>query len=129
MLLELSTSNPALLTYPSVLIPIPMPRLRRYIRGYNQAELFAEEISRQTGLPLYRDTVIRKHSPKRQVTLRTRTSRLTNQKGSFMVTKDVIGLCIIVIDDVTTTGSTVAEARKVLLSARAKSVTAITVAH
>lgn len=106
-----------------------MPRLRKYIRGYNQAELIAEEIARHIPTMKVRLALIRISSPKRQVTTKTRSERLTNQKNSFKVKGDVIGKHLILIDDVTTTGATLLEARKKLLSAGATTVLTATIAH
>ncbi|MCF7898886.1 MAG: hypothetical protein K9L31_02975 [Candidatus Pacebacteria bacterium] len=112
-----------------VLIPIPMPRIRKYIRGYNQAELISLSLSKQCSLPTISNTLIRTSSPKRQVTTKTRGERLKNQHNSFKVIKDVTGLNIVLVDDVTTTGATLSEARSVLLKAGARSVKAVTIAH
>ncbi|MCF7843734.1 hypothetical protein K9M47_02450 [Candidatus Gracilibacteria bacterium] len=106
-----------------------MPRIRKYIRGYNQAELISLSLSKQCSLPTISNTLIRTSSPKRQVTTKTRGERLKNQHNSFKVIKDVTGLNIVLVDDVTTTGATLSEARSVLLKAGARSVKAVTIAH
>lgn len=115
--------------YDWVILPIPMPRLRKYIRGYNQAEITAKEISKKTGLICKNNLIIRSRSPKRQVKTSTRNERLVNQKNSFEIKEGVKGLNIILIDDVTTTGATINEARNVLLKNGANDVRAITIAH
>lgn len=112
-----------------VIVPIPMSSLRKYMRGYNQAELIAKTLSQQCSLDINTKILLRKKSPKRQVTTKTRSERLLNQNDSFMVMKDVSGLNIILVDDVTTTGATIMEARKTLLKQGARSVSAITIAH
>lgn len=112
-----------------LLVPIPMPRIRKYMRGYNQAELIAKEITAITHLPTRTDILKRKSSPKRQVGTRTRSERLANQRNSFITGRNVEGLSIILVDDVATTGATLDEARKTLLKAGAKKVLAITIAH
>ena len=114
---------------PCLLIPIPMPTLRKYMRGYNQSEEIAKELSLQCHLDYDSKILIRKISPKRQVTTKTRGERLKNQHNSFKVIKNVEGLHIILVDDVTTTGATFHEARETLLKAGAKSVKAVTLAH
>ncbi len=110
-------------------VPISMPKLRKYIRGYNQAELIARELSKKCNISYDSNLLVRTRSPKRQVKTSTRGERLQNQSKSFKVTSDVSSLNIILVDDVTTTGATIAEARKVLLKAGARSVKAITIAH
>lgn len=112
-----------------LLVPIPMPRLRKYMRGYNQSELIARELSKQCSLPLNTKILTRIKSPKRQVTTKTKGERLQNQHNSFKVIANVEGLHIILVDDVTTTGATLSEARKTLLQAGATTVKAVTLAH
>lgn len=111
------------------LVPVPMPAARKLIRGYNQAELIANELGRALALPVATNLLLRSHAPKRQVRTPDRTTRLNNQKGSFTVTEDLTGVHVMLIDDVTTSGSTLAEARKALFSKNAASVVAATLAH
>jgi ComF family protein len=111
------------------LVPIPMPRMRKYMRGYNQAELIAKTLSIQCSLRIDTSILTRTRSPKRQVTKTTRQARLKNQHNSFKVSGSVIDKHILLIDDVTTTGATLNEARNVLIQAGARSVEALTIAH
>ena len=111
------------------LVPIPMPRLRRYMRGYNQAGLLAEILSKKTSLPFRCDVLVRTHNVARQVRAKERSSRLKNQRGSFRVVGTVENMNIALIDDVTTTGATINEARKMLLQAGARTVKVFTIAH
>lgn len=115
--------------YEGVLVPIPMPTIRMSMRGYNQASLLATILSKGTRLMLREDILVRSKSPARQVTMNSKSSRLLNQKHTFKVTNNVVGLDIILVDDVTTTGATLNEARKILLKHKAKSVTCVTLAH
>lgn len=113
-----------------VLVPIPMPRLRRYMRGYNHAQAIAYELSLQTNIPVLHDVLVRSQSKKRQVTTRSRKERIKNQHGAFSVTtKNIVAMRIILVDDVTTTGATLLEAREALLHHGALSVEAVTIAH
>jgi competence protein ComFC len=115
----------------SLVIPIPMPRVRKYIRGYNQAEELAQRLSKELDIPCAHDILIRnkKLNKKRQVTTHSRAERLQNQHNAFVVQKEVQGVSIILVDDVTTTGATLLEARRVLLLAGATQVQAYTLAH
>ena len=114
-----------------LIIPIPMPRLRNSIRGYNQAEELARILSKELHVPYTSEKLLRntKLNKKRQVTTRSRAERLQNQHNAFVVQKSVKGMSIILIDDVTTTGATLLEARRVLLLAGASRVEAYTLAH
>lgn len=112
-----------------LLVPIPMPKFRKYVRGYNQAEILADEINKQTQQTSILHALTRNRSPKRQVTTKTRSERLLNQQGSFKTIEDVKGAHIILIDDVITTGATLEAARKTLLLSGAHTVRAATIAH
>lgn len=112
-----------------ILIPIPMPQLRKYLRGYNQAEYIAKILGETLNLVVRDDILKRTRTTKRQVMTKTKQERLSNQKKTFSVTQDVRDLDIILVDDVTTTGATISEARKTLLAHGAKSVFAVTLAH
>lgn len=111
-----------------VLVPIPMPPLRKLIRGYNQSERIAHELSRLLGFSV-EPLLVRSKTPTRQAKLKNRADRLRNQKGSFALISDTLPDDIILIDDVATTGATLGEARTVLLKAGAKNVRGATLAH
>jgi ComF family protein len=119
---ELPTTN-------CVFVPIPMPILRKYLRGYNQAERIAQELSRHTSIPVNTTLLIRSRTPKRQVMAKNRSSRLHNQHNTFKVVGDATPYTIILVDDVTTTGATLDEARKTLIKHGAKVLLALTLAH
>ncbi|MSR71531.1 MAG: ComF family protein [Candidatus Taylorbacteria bacterium] len=112
-----------------ILVPIPMYRLRKYIRGYNQAEILAENISKLISIPANNNLLKRIKLTKRQVEVNNRALRINNPKNSFDVTKSVKDMNIIIVDDVTTTGATINEARRILLKEGARDVRAITIAH
>ena len=126
---ELKSINFAQQNIPFVIIPIPMPLLRKYMRGYNQAELIAQELAKQCSLTINTTALARLHAPKRQVTTKTKSERLRNQHGSFKVISSVCNMHILLVDDVTTTGATLVEARKALLKSGAITVRAVTIAH
>jgi competence protein ComFC len=114
---------------PYILVPIPMPRIRRYVRGYNHAELIAKIASKQYNLEVDTHLITRTRSPMRQVASKTRQARLKNQHNSFKASSQVKDKHVLLVDDVTTTGATLHEARDVLLKAGARSVKAFTIAH
>ncbi len=112
-----------------IVVPIPMSRLRKYARGYNHAEALADEIAERLHLTVQNDLLLRATSKKRQVLTRSRGERLKNQRNAFKVETDLHGKKILLVDDVTTTGATLSEARKALLKNGAACVRAVTIAH
>lgn len=116
-----------------VIIPVPLSEKRFKKRGYNQAELLAKELSRKNPVFFILETsVLHKiRDTKTQVSVKDRMQRLQNIRGSFAVNQSekIRGKTVIVIDDVVTTGATIAEARRVLLKAGARIVYGVTVAH
>jgi competence protein ComFC len=108
---------------------MPMHWYRRWERGFNQADLLAKPVARKYGLkvaPLLR----RVRLGKRQAGLGA-TERHKNLKGAFQLARNarVEGKRILLIDDVLTTGTTLAAATAVLKDAGAKWVSVLTVAR
>lgn len=114
-----------------ILVPIPMHNFRKIIRGYNQAEIISKKYSQILNIPYATNILYRTKFTSRQVKSKNKSERIKNQKGSFEIKNfnDVQNKTIILIDDVTTTGATINEARKVFLENDFKKVIAITLAH
>jgi len=116
-----------------LLVPIPISSSRKQERGYNQAELIANDISKlsQNCFVVLTDVLHKKHTKEHQARTKQKGSRKKNIIGSLYIknSEKIENKNIILIDDVITTGSTIEEARKVLLQAGAKEVRALTVAH
>ena len=112
-----------------VLVPIPMRKARYLIRGYNQASRIAEELGKMLSIPVRYTTLVRSKTTPHQAKTKTKEKRLANQKGSFELRESCAGMNILLIDDVTTTGATLDEARKTLLKGTATKVLAATLAH
>ena len=85
---------------------VPIHRKKKSVRGYNQAEVLAREISRGFSIPLRTDLVLRKKSTKAQKEL-SRKERKKNMERAFVVKKEA-GMYrdILLVDDIYTTGST-----------------------
>lgn len=109
-----------------IIAPIPIHKSRLRKRGFNQARLLAEELSKYNNIPV-EDILIRKHKTKSQTSL-NKIQRKENIKDAFELKKgcNIKGKAIILIDDVCTTGATLEECAKVLKSAGAREVLALT---
>ncbi len=88
---------------------------KQKMRGYNQAELLARVLSRYSGIPTDSTLLKKNHSTKSQKKLDALQDENRNLKDAFSVTKRVIGMRILLVDDVYTTGSTMDAAAQALL--------------
>ena len=113
-----------------LIMPVPLSYRRLLRRGYNQSALLARLLSKQTHIEADVFNLKKTKHTKPQSSL-LGNARLKNVKNVFEVkNKDKVkGKRIVLIDDVLTTGATLAECAKVLLKAGAKSVDTLTVAR
>lgn len=117
-----------------ILIPIPLSKKRHRERGFNQAELLCKQIIKNDEnkyLTLLSNVLIKTKETEHQANIKDRMIRLKNLTNSFAVINNnlIKGKNIILIDDVTTTGATLNEARKILKKSGAKKIIAFTIAH
>ena len=93
-------------------IPIPLSSKRRKKRGYNQAELLAEPLARRLNVPYVPAFLIRSRHTRQQSRFSDPILRSANICDAFSVPDefDLEGLSVLLVDDVTTTGSTLHEA-------------------
>jgi len=106
-------------------IPVHVDRLRR--RGYDQAVLIAAVAGRELGLPVA-PVLVRGQATIAQFDL-DRSRRGRNVQGAFRATVPFDGRWAILIDDVTTTGATLAACADALIAAGALAVSALTIAR
>lgn len=97
-------------------------------RGYNQAQLIAEALSKELSIP-FEQALQKAVKTKPQHTMQ-RSKRQANVIGAFAVNQksDVTGKRILLIDDIVTTGSTLSECAKTLYKAGAETVLCATYA-
>jgi ComF family protein len=124
----------------SVLIPIPLAPKRLRERGYNQSEALARALARQWRIPVRCDVLVRTRETPTQTAL-TPATRLANVAGAFDVRRaafDVLHgnaaratphVTLVLVDDVFTTGATLAEAARTLEQAGATRVIGVTFAR
>lgn len=89
-----------------VIVPVPMYKKKQRKRGYNQAQTFAEALSKQTKIPMRSDLIQRVIDTAPQKGL-GEVQRKNNLKKAFHTGKNVVQYrCAMVVDDIYTTGST-----------------------
>ena len=115
------------LATPAVLVPVPLGRRRLQRRGYNQAERLAQALAGQGGHSVQADLLRRRRETGTQTRL-TPEGRRVNVLGAFEATGPVSGR-VVLVDDVLTTGATLAEAAGALVAAGAGPVHAVTFAR
>ena len=99
------------------IIPIPMDRRKKRKRGYNQAEILAQELGRMTGIPV-ETRLLRKRKASVPQKRLSRSGRARNLEHSFEVErKTTLPERVLLVDDIYTTGNTVNEASKALKKA------------
>ncbi len=95
------------------IVAVPMRPLKRFIRGYNQTELIAKEISRITGIPVLDKCITKKGGYRAQHTLSAH-ERDENADCFVSAGRDLEDKVIILCDDIMTTGSTIRHCEKIL---------------
>lgn len=103
------------------IVPVPLHSARLRHRGYDQTSLLARSLSSSLGIPTRLDLLHRARPTTPQVRL-DRRGRLENVAGAFVASPRARGLGLLVLDDVRTTGATLADACRALLLAGARQV-------
>lgn len=115
-----------------ILIPIPMHPKRRRERGHNHTELLCEAaLDHLENAYAYAPSVLARmvHTPQQQGLERHKRLKNVHQSMKIVEPKIVQGRVCVVVDDVTTTGATFAEAKRALLSAGASAVHCVALAQ
>lgn len=98
------------------IIPVPLHYLRQRKRGYNQAALVAEVISKEWNIPVKHNLIVRRKNTKPLKGFNP-SQRQNNLKKAFKILQNDVKLdTIVIIDDVYTTGSTIDAMAQVLQS-------------
>ncbi|TCM48720.1 ComF family protein [Rhizobium sp. PP-F2F-G48] len=114
------------------IVPVPLHKYRLWSRRFNQSAELARALARLSGRPMVSEALVRQRPTARQVGLGA-AQRQDNVRGAFRVTEAgqplVAGRRIVLVDDVYTTGATVAAATRALKRAGASEVTVLTFAR
>jgi len=113
-----------------VVVPVPRHARRLASRGYNQSALLGRHVARELGVPLVVRALARAVDTVPQVQL-PREARRANVDGAFEVERAalVASRSVVLVDDVTTTGSTLRACRAALLASGAARVTSVVLAR
>ena len=101
-----------------IVLPMPLHSARLSERGFNQAAELARPLAQRWGLPVLLDGVVRDFDASPQASLPWK-ARVANIRGAFRVISPFEGRRVVVIDDVMTTGATLAELARALKAAGA----------
>jgi ComF family protein len=109
------------------LLPVPLHWRRKWWRGFNQAREIARPVARQLGVPLI-DCARRARATRPQSGL-SAGARQRNVQGAFVVRGHCRARHVLIVDDVITTGVTIAQLARAVLDSGADRVSALAVAR
>jgi ComF family protein len=112
-----------------LMIPIPLGKQRFKERGYNQVALVAQPLAYHLGWVYAPQALWKSRDTRSQVGLNV-SQRRENVENAYQADRSVVsGKSILLMDDVSTTGSTISASTDALLAAGARDVYAITIAR
>lgn len=114
---------------PDIIIPVPLHKRRYRWRGFNQANNLATALNLQ--ISVITDILVRVRYTAPQVKLQNKKKRQENLNNAFVIknTSQITGKNILLVDDVMTTGATLAECARVLKLSGAKTVSCLVLAR
>ena len=107
------------------IVPVPLHQRRQRSRGYNQSQLLARELGPAVGLPVLDGQLTRTRDTPAQVGL-SLAERQANVRGAFLAGNGLRGAEVVLLDDVCTSGATLAECARAVHAAGGVAVAAIT---
>jgi ComF family protein len=126
MAAQIAARVPPRLLEESTLAPVPLHPSRQRRRGFNQAERLARALAERTGLGLA--ACLDRSGPSRPQTGRPRADRVTAMRGAVTATRRPPPR-VVLVDDVATTGATLAACAGALRAAGADRVVALAYAR
>lgn len=129
--LLISAASRSVFTKISMILPVPLYGRRLKARGFNQASIISQVLSKSLGLPLDEVSLFRASGTEQYRAGLDAKGRHDTVAGAFQVrhSRLVSGEDILLIDDVFTTGATVSACAEVLNQAGARSVFVLTIAR
>jgi len=139
LLIKTLSSKELFLSEETIITPIPLHQRRLREREFNQSELLAKEVANHYSF-LFFNVLSRKKYTRPQAKIKEHKTRKNSLKDVFEISQEFIEICleskqnllkdrkIILVDDVTTTGTTLVEAAKTLKKAGAKEVWGLVIA-
>ena len=109
-----------------MIIPVPLHAARLSQRGYNQANEIAQCVALCTGIRCEPAAITRQRETRTQVGL-NKQERQANVSDAFHATRDLSGQRILLVDDVYTTGATIAACAQAARTAGASKIIGLTV--
>jgi len=114
---------------PDCIVPVPLHPSKQRKRGFNQAELLAEALGKEVNLPVR--LLLKKQKKTKEQKSLGKHQRMKNVADAFAVDADALGECVpetvLLLDDVSTTGSTLTACARVLKANGVKTVAFLTV--
>ena len=111
------------------IVPVPLHRSRQRERGYNQAALLARELGQCLQLRVIESAVVRSRATAPQVDLNAQARRANVRDAFRSRGNDLAGKCVLLVDDVCTSGATLESTCEALRGAGVSSVWACTLAR
>jgi len=108
-------------------LPVPLHWRRKWFRGFNQAMEIAAPVAKYLGVPLIRNVRRRRATPFQSGL--SASQRARNLRGAFVVRGTTSWRHVLIVDDVTTTGTTTRQLARVVLRSGVGKVSVLAVAR
>lgn len=112
-----------------IIVPVPMHKKKKRLRGYNQSELIARGLGNYFKIQVEEKVLIKQRNTPMQSSL-GKQERIKNVQNVYKVQymEKIKGKNVLLIDDIYTTGATIKECKKVLQLADVKKIGVVIVA-